>query len=82
MAKFTKKSGIFDGLDHKDDVDTHVYTHTPTPTPKVKERKKFRAQILTYPSLIEKMDAYAKAHGMSRAEVFEQAVGEFLERNT
>lgn len=60
------------------DTHTHEYKYTPKP----RERKKFRAQILTYASLIEAMDEYAAQHDKSRAEVFEQAVSEFLERNT
>lgn len=59
-----------------------VYTHNDTHTPKVRERKTFRAQILTYPSLIEKLDNYAQMNGLSRTEAFERAVTEFLERNT
>ena len=91
MAKGVKKTGLWDGLEpegkevptHTDD-DTHKHTHkhTPTHTPKVRERKTFRAQILTYPSLIERLDSYAKMNGLSRAEAFEKAVSEFLERNT
>lgn len=61
---------------------THDDTHKHTSTPKVRERKTFRAQILTYPSLIEKLDDYARLNGLSRAEAFERAVSEFLDRNT
>lgn len=87
MAKGVKKTDLFTGLEPEekevpthDDVHTHKHEHTPTP--KVRERKTFRAQILTYPSLIEKLDSYARQHGLSRAEAFELAVSEFLERNT
>lgn len=59
-----------------------VYTHDDTHTPKVRERKTFRAQILTYPSVIEKLDEYAKANNLSRAEAFELIVSDFFERNT
>ena len=65
--------------EHKDDP-THAQEHTHTP--KIRERKTFRAQILTYPSLIEKLDRYAQMHGLSRAEAFERAVSEFLDKNT
>lgn len=76
-----------DVSEHKhDDVSTDNHTHThkhkDTPKPKVRERKTFRAQILTYPSLIERMDEYAALNDMSRAEVFEQAVTEFLKRKS
>lgn len=86
MAKGVQKTSLWDGLTPESTeththTPTHNYTHTQPPTPK-KERKTFRAQILTYPSLISQMDAYASNHGMSRAEVFERAVSEFLGRNT
>ena len=92
MAKNAKKTtslweGLEPGTTHTDtpvydDVPTHEHTHNHTPTPKVRERKTFRAQILTYPSLIEKLDNYARMHGLSRAEAFELAVSDFLKRNT
>ena len=53
----------------------------PVRIPKVRERKTKQLRILTYPSLVAKMDAYAEACGMNRTEVFELAVNEFLERN-
>ena len=65
-----------------DDTHKSTHTHNHTPTPKVRERKTFRAQILTYPSIIEKLDKYAEMNGLSRAEAFERAVSDFLERNT
>lgn len=54
----------------------------PEPQPKVppvvKEIKDRRVQLLTYGSLIDRMDAYAAKTGQSRAEVFEAAVGAYL----
>lgn len=86
MAKFTGKKNLWDGLEPtQNDVHTHadddVYTHTPThtPAPKVKETKDRRVQLLTYGTLVDRMDAYAKLNGLSRAEVFELAVKEFLD---
>ena len=82
MKNDAPKSRIWDGLEKEvpthDDVSTHKHTHTP----KVRERKTARIQILTYPSIVEKLDDYAKNHGLSRAEAFERAVAEFLENNT
>lgn len=46
----------------------------------VKERKGKRIQILTYESLVDRMDAYAERIGASRAEVFEAAVGAYLDQ--
>ena len=50
--------------------------------PIVRETKERRIQILTYDSLVDKMDKYAKQSGLSRTEVFELAVKEFLKNNT
>lgn len=52
-----------------------------TPAQKGKELKSKRIQILTYESLIDRMDAYADRQGMSRAEVFEAAVAAFLSQH-
>ena len=79
------KNPIWDDLDpKKNDVSEHndTHTHKYPSVPKVRERKTFRAQILTYPSLIKKLDSYAEMNGLSRAEAFEKAVSDFLERNT
>lgn len=83
MAKFTGKKSLWDGLEptNGDDVHTHTHNHTPTHIPKVKETKDRRVQLLTYRSLVDRMDAYAEINGLSRAEVFELAVREFLERH-
>jgi hypothetical protein len=84
MAKFAGKSKLWDGLEPDgNDVstDTHTHNHTPTHTPKVKKTKDRRVQLLTYGTLVDRMDDYAALNGLSRAEVFEQAVSEFLERH-
>lgn len=95
MAKGVKKTaGLWDGLEPEEketpvDVSTHTDEHTDTHTHKhdddlVKKKttKNKRIQILTYGSLVRRMDSYAKRNALSRAEVFEKAVTEFLERNT
>lgn len=88
MAKSVGKTSIWDGLDpeEKKDVDTHTHKHDDTDvyvqTTVKKTTKNKRIQILTYSALVRKMDTYAKRNGLSRAEVFEKAVSEFLERNT
>ena len=90
MAKGIKKTGLWDGLEPEEkEVPTHKDTHTHNdvdndvyvPEAKVKQTKTKRIQILTYSGLVRQMDSYAERTGMSRAEVFEQAVKEFLERN-
>lgn len=66
------------------DVDTHTDTHKHTHThkhehePVAREKKSRRIQILTFDSLVDRMDAYAKKRGVSRAEVFEVALEKFL----
>lgn len=60
--------------------DTHNHTHNDTQEPEARERKDRRVQLLTYGSLVDRMDAYAKRRGVSRAEVFEAAVTDFLDR--
>lgn len=62
--------------------DTHTHTHKHDDVVKKKTTKNKRIQILTYSSLVRRMDSYAKRNALSRAEVFEKAVTEFLERNT
>ncbi len=87
MAKFTgKPKTLWEGLDPTDkDVSVHDDTHThehDDVAVKQKQTKNKRIQILTYSNLVRRMDAYAKRNALSRAEVFEKAVTEFLERNT
>lgn len=66
------------------DVDTHTDTHEHTHThkhehePVAREKKSRRIQILTFDSLVKRMDAYAEKRGVSRAEVFEVALEKFL----
>lgn len=86
MAKSVGKTSIWDGLDPEvktgDDTHTHKHTHDDNDVTVKKTTKNKRIQILTYSALVRRMDNYAKRNGLSRAEVFEKAVSEFLERNT
>lgn len=50
------------------------------PIPKARERKAKRIQILTYESLVDRMDAFAERMGLSRAELFENAVSAYLDQ--
>lgn len=47
--------------------------------PQPKEKKTKRVQLLTYPSLIARMDSYAERKGVTRVDVFESAVTAFLD---
>ena len=62
---------------------THEHTHKHDDddvyVPTRKNIKDKRIQILTYESVVQRMDTYAKRHGLSRAEVFEAAVTRFLD---
>lgn len=93
-----KTTGLWEGLEpthtdehtptHDDkheheDVSTHTHEHKhDDDVVKKKTTKNKRIQILTYSSLVRRMDSYAKRNALSRAEVFEKAVTEFLEHNT
>lgn len=63
---------------------THNYTHNDTHTdvyePQQKETKTRRIQILTYDSLVQRMDAYAAKRGVNRVAVFEAAINDYLDR--
>ena len=92
MAKSVKKTNLWDGLEPEEkdvsthtDVDTHTHKHNhgqDEEPAKVKTTKNKRIQILTYSNLVRRMDSYAKRNALSRAEVFELAVTEFLDRNS
>ena len=89
MAKDAKKTTAFgvsperfsESRRHRETADTHTHTHTHKSVrePQAKELKQKRIQILTYGSLIARMDAYAKRQGVSRVDVFEAAVTAFLD---
>lgn len=96
MAKFAKKEskfGILDNIPTPADEHTHTHKHDDSdngenlstvdwpPLEFKKETKTKRIQILTYSNLVRRMDAYGKRNGLSRAEVFEKAVSEFLDNN-
>lgn len=57
-----------------------VVTDYQAQEPKAKERKTKRVQLLTYESLIDRMDAYAARQGVNRVDVFEAAVTAFLDK--
>lgn len=86
MAKSVKKQSKFGVVDNITvPTDTHEHTHTHEHEDvyeqevKVKPIKDKRIQILTYSNLVRRMDNYAKRNGLSRAEVFEKAITEFLD---
>ena len=59
---------------------THTHTYDDVLEPKQQERKQKRVQILTYESLVARMDKYAAKRGVSRAAVFEAAMIAFLDK--
>ena len=90
MAKNVKRESKFAGLmeDLTTQADTHTHTDVyevePEPVPNrkkpvtKKERKQRRVQLLTYDSLIDRVDDFAETHDMSRVEVIESAIRKFL----
>ena len=59
---------------------THTHTHDDVHEPEQQERKQKRVQILTYESLIRRMDKYAAKRGVSRVAVFEAAMVAYLDK--
>ena len=65
---------------------THTYTHDYTHThddvrePEKQERKQKRVQLLTYESLINRIDKYAAKRGVSRVVVIEAALTAYLDK--
>ena len=53
-----------------------VGIHEPT----ARERKRKRVHLLTYESLIDRMDAYALRKGVKRVDVFETVMTAFLDQ--
>lgn len=61
---------------------TQEYTHKQIDVyePQQRETKTKRIQLLTYESLIQRMDAYAAKRGVKRVAVFEAAVEAYLDK--
>ena len=57
---------------------THTHNHTHEHEPVARIKKDRRVQWLTYDSLIQRIDAYAKERGVSRADVLEAGMEKFL----
>lgn len=62
-------------------VDNYEHEHKHEDAQVKRERKTKNLNILTYPSMAARLDAYAKNHDMSRAEVFEVAITKYLNEN-
>ena len=60
---------------------THTHEHDYNDETTQKTIKSKRIQILTYDSLVLRMDNYAKRKGLSRAELFELAVSDYLDQH-
>ena len=66
---------------HIDDyTHTHEHTHKDVEEPEQRELKQKRVQLLTYESLIKRMDKYAAKRGVSRVTVFETAMLAYLDK--
>ena len=65
--------------EHKQEyTQAHTDTHTHEHEPVARIKKDRRVQWLTYDSLIQRIDAYAKERGVSRADVLEAGMEKFL----
>lgn len=82
-VKRDSKFDIIGNITVPTDKHTHTHEHDDVYEPDivVKPTKDKRIQILTYSNLVRRMDTYAKRKGLSRAEVFEQAISEFLDKH-
>ena len=88
MAKNAKKKptfGVMDNLstpvyththtDTHDDMPTHESTHEHT---QKRERKTRRVQLLLTESAVNNLDAFAKDHDLSRNEIIQGLIEDFL----
>lgn len=85
MAKNVKKTGIFDDLVPPTTGGQPVYDDVPTPThthnhTQKKERKTRRVQLLLKQSTVDNLDMYAKTRDISRNDLIQTIVDEFLAR--
>lgn len=79
MPVNVKREPKFPGLmDDLNPTSEHTHTQTHKPTQRVKEYKQHRVQMLFKPSMIEELDQYAKNYNVSRTEIVQALVSEFL----
>ena len=82
MAKFPKSFGITDSIPDPKPLSTHTHEYTHDDTQEIKrKRKNRRVQILTYDDIVDRLDRYCKKNDISRAEVFEKVINQFLAEN-
>ena len=85
MAKNVQRESKFPGL-YDDLKPTHTYTHTHNDTheytPVKRERRTRRVQMLMKESLVDALDAYAAKYDISRTEIIQGLVEEFLKKNS
>lgn len=65
--------------DKYEDKDTPKYIHIEVNEPEAKELKNRKINFLTYPSLDDRLAAYAKKRGVKKVAVFEAAVLAYLD---
>lgn len=76
--KFKKVTAKTQTGAERDTNDKH--THDDVGEPEQRELKQKRVQLLTYDSLIRRMDKYAAKRGVSRVAVFEAAMIAYLDK--
>jgi hypothetical protein len=82
MGAHTRKMNpLGDLLPQKDEhVSEHapVQTNKPVQTHRVKELKSHRLQVLMKPSTVSALDEYTQSYGVSRAEIVQSLIEEYL----
>jgi len=84
MAKNVQRESKFPGLMKNIPTSTptpiHEYTHEHThkPTQVTKELKTKRVYLLLKPSTVERLEVYTKANGISKNNVIETLIEDFL----
>ena len=82
MAKFSGNFGVTDMIPAPKAKTTHTHDYTHDDTQEIKrKRKNRRVQILTYDDIVDRLDRYCKKNDISRAEVFEKVINQFLAEN-
>ena len=67
---------VYEHTQSHEEKPANEHTHVHEPVARIKKER--RVQWLTYDSLVQRIDAYAKERGVSRADVLEAGMEKFL----
>lgn len=81
MGKYSEKVNPLASLMPKKEEPEHKHEHVhkPVQTQRVKEIKSHRLQVLMKPSTMAELDEYVNSYGVSRAEIIQGLIEEYLE---